>query len=289
MILLVVVLRHGDTTKISKTVVKDLLDDETEHFVGMSRFDLAIAIVNFPTGELNGNLLLDETYFTVSLSNTRYDRSSNELDITHQPISFGPCGDRFEAIDRKLSERKEMDKYLCPTDDTYSLIGDFNSGIFQNLEIFIFPCVNSTANNNHCQSDADISSMITSGYIDLALVNTYFDFDDYDEPVKSYVTSTNNMFLTPDLTQYYEGFIQQNKVSKSDNIFFTADFEEEYFYTIENRNFKTFNTEVSGGAVAVIQIALDQQNQEYERVVFTFIDMFGFIGGLFDSLFFFGF
>ena len=42
-------------------------------------------------------------------------------------------------------------------------------------------------------------------------------------------------------------------------------------------------------SLLAIYVSLDKESEEYERVVYTFLDMFGFLGGLFDFMFFTGF
>ena len=49
------------------------------------------------------------------------------------------------------------------------------------------------------------------------------------------------------------------------------------------------NNKVTGGAVALLSIALGKKTIEYERIVYSFIDMFGFLGGLYDFMYITGF
>ena len=49
--------------------------------------------------------------------------------------------------------------------------------------------------------------------------------------------------------------------------------------------FKDLNNKVTGGAVALMSVALGKKTIEYERVVYSFIDMFGFLGGLYDFMY----
>ena len=55
-----------------------------------------------------------------------------------------------------------------------------------------------------------------------------------------------------------------------------------------NKVFRTSNLEVNRNSSFYAYVVLDQISHEYERVVYTFIDMFGFLGGLFDFMFFVG-
>ena len=118
-----------------------------------------------------------------------------------------------------------ISSYLCPIHNDYFLQGDFNSEVFRDVEILIFKCVNSTQNNNHCKTQQQISDAVNNGYLDIALINSYFDFDDYENPIKTYLGSTELMFMSEDLTQQFEALIQHNTVLDSDNLFFKGTFK----------------------------------------------------------------
>ena len=55
-----------------------------------------------------------------------------------------------------------------------------------------------------------------------------------------------------------------------------------------NKTFKVNNPLTAQENLFYAFVNMDRTSQEYERVVYTFIDMFGFLGGLFDFLFFCG-
>lgn len=135
------------------------------------------------------------------------------------------CNDTFPFSGDEIYQRKGMDSYLCPQNNDYYLQGDFNSEVFSDVEILIYKCVNSTENNNHCKSDAEISNKVSTGYLDIAIVNSYFDFDDYQNPIKRYVGATELMFMSESFTQHFEGLIQRNTVLDSDNLFYKGSFK----------------------------------------------------------------
>ena len=58
---------------------------------------------------------------------------------------------------------------------------------------------------------------------------------------------------------------------------------------MNQKQYKVINTQASNKAVCLISFALDQKTIEYERTVYSFMDMFGFLGGLYDFLYFCGY
>ena len=184
-----------------------------------------------------------------------------------------------------------MTNYLCPIRNDYILQGDFNSKEFHGIRLEIAKCQNSTENGNHCKTEEQIETVVHSGYIDISLVNSYFDFDDYETPIKRYLSSTNNMFLTNDNnTQWFEAFLKQNEALTSDGRIYGESFESKKFYSITNTVYKIIPpTNVTEGVLAYITLGISRESEKYERNAYTFVSVFGFLGGLYDSLFFIGF
>ena len=209
-----------------KNVIKDLLDDTEKHYIAKENyFAVAIAYISYPSGQIGSNFLADQTYFTISFNNLNYTRSNGEYYIQNMPVELAYCNDTFPFSNSEFYQRKSMSSYLCPINNEYYIQGDFNSKEFVDVEIIIHKWVNSSENNNHCKSQDEISKAVNGGYIDIALVNTYFDFDDYKNPIKRYVGASEIMFMSENYTHHFEGFIQQNTVLDSNNLFYTSSYK----------------------------------------------------------------
>ena len=183
-----------------------------------------------------------------------------------------------------------MSDYLCPLNKSYILQGDFNSDVFYSPRIEIAKCQNTSENANHCKSEEQINQVINSGYVEISFVNSYFDFNDYDTPVKKYLSSTNNLFMTNDgTTRWFEALVKQNEALTSDGIFYGEPFKSQKFYSVMQKHYKVIPGEATGNVLAYITLGMARESDLYERSVYSIIDMFGFLGGLHDSLFFIGF
>ena len=126
-------------------------------------------------------------------------------------------------------------------------------------------------------------------WVQVIVLSTYFDYDEYDNPLKTYVDDQDVFSINDDFATYADLKVQQNKAYLADSLFFNYNFEEETYYNVKNRNHKTVNSALIQNSLLGIFISLDKESEEYERVVYTFLDMFGFLGGLFDFMFFCGF
>ena len=182
-----------------------------------------------------------------------------------------------------------MTDFLCPLDKGYIIQGDFNSKVFYGIRIEVDKCENTTENGNHCKSDDQINQLINSGYVEVSLVNSYFDFHDYENPIKKYLSTTNNLFMTNDgKTRWFEALLKQNEARTSDGMLYSEPFKSQKFYSISNEQFKEIPGEATGNVLAYITLGMARESDQYERTAYSFIAMFGFLGGLYSSLFFIG-
>ena len=155
-------------------------------YIGKSTFRLGIAYVKFPSGQIDNDILTDPSYFNVSFFNTEYRRNSEGFEIIPNFIPYGDWNDTFsDIVSEELSDRISLDKYLCPSTDDYYLVGDFNSKMFRDLEIYITPCNENNTEGVVWKSKDEIDLVTQTGYINTAITRSYFDFDDFNDPVKS--------------------------------------------------------------------------------------------------------
>ena len=140
-----------------------------------------------------------------------------------------------------------------------------------------------------CKSDAEIDQIINTSYLNVAMISAYFDFDDYDQPIKKYLTDLEGLTLTNTISNLLEVKIQQNEAFLSDSLIFPGSYDSLKFYSISNSKNRIINPALIRNALCSGIINLDRRHEEYERTVYSFFDMFGYIGGLFDALAFGGF
>ena len=91
-------------------------------------------------------------------------------------------------------------------------------------------------------------------------------------------------------TQWFEAFLKQNEALTSDGRIYGESFESKKFYSITNTVYKIIPpTNVTEGVLAYSTLGISRESEKYERNAYTFVSVFGFLGGLYDSLFFIGF
>ena len=289
----VMIFNRVERETATKVVVEDIRVNSKMHYVGQNGFTLAISYKNASTTSVHYNYLADKTYFNVYFTQQILKRYDN-LTLNESTISIGMknCDEKidFEGIDHEVLKDKNITNYLCPVQNNYTLHGDFNSREFHYIRSIITKWINSTENSNHWKAEEEIDRVVNSGYIDIALVNSYFDFDDYENPIKKYLSSTNNMFMTNDgNTQWFEGLIKENEAFTSDGWIYNEPFESQKFYSITDIYYKVIPSKVLNKSLAYISFGMARELNHLERNAYNLAEMFSFLGGLYDSLFFLGF
>ena len=126
--------------------------------------------------------------------------------------------------------------------------------------------------------------MLTSAYLQLALVNTYFDFDDYDSPVNTYLDDRFIYDFIPGFEKENLVFIKQNEAELQDSVYrYTPDGDKKQFVGVDRIDSRISQEEKKGNLITV-RFVKDPSQDSYERSVFWFLDFFGNLGGVNEVL-----
>ena len=94
-------------------------------------------------------------------------------------IEYEYWNDKFPHVDKALYDRIGFQSYLCPKNSDFFIRANYNSEFYEFIQISL-----SKWSGSNCKSDDEINDVINSHYIDIGIVSTYFDFNDYTDPVK---------------------------------------------------------------------------------------------------------
>jgi len=82
------------------------------------------------------------------------------------------------------------DDYFClPNNASFLLRGKYGAPINNHMHLRIGICKNTTANGNRCYADDVIRKKMTSFFVSFIYKDSYIDGKDFENPVKSYITS----------------------------------------------------------------------------------------------------
>ena len=130
---------------------------------------------------------------------------------------------------------------------------------------------------------------MNEGFIDVVYTNAYFDFDDYDQPIKTYLSSSDNLYFVSNYVSWMQFLVQTNKAETSDNRFVSDASESTSFYAVKDKVQRIANVDgFLSDPVAILTFFIDQESEIYERRVFKFLDILSYIYGLYGIIFGFG-
>ena len=118
----------------------------------------------------------------------------------------------------------------------------------------------------------------------MSVVNQYFDFDDYDNPVNEFIDSQFYWDIAPGFRKKTDIFIRKNEAELEDDVvqIFTAKNFDFYQIVKSKESFELEDT--STGVIVDVFFRYDEDYDVYERRIYSFWDFLGQIGGLQQSL-----
>ena len=171
----------------------------------------------------------------------------------------------------------------------YYIMSEPNSEKSAQIKIDIEKCRNSTDSNITWKASYEIEAVLNTGYLSMIYISGYFDSHDYKTPIKSRENYFDYITFLPDLYQSYRLEVQENEVFLSDNIFFSETYKRSKYYSAKEPFLRLYNSNNNPDRLVSIDISLSEESEQFERTVYTFLDMFGFLGGIFDFCFFLGY
>ena len=128
------------------------------------------------------------------------------------------------------------------------------------------------------------SQYINSNGFIILVSQSYFDFDDYEDPIKHYIDTKIYFKLVPGFTKQVEIYVQQNHAEQSDSIFqFQPSTTESSFINVETY-VPNLYLENKDEIIFRSYFIKDSKSITYQRSVLTFLDWWGFIGGVNEVL-----
>ena len=233
----------------------------------------------------NPEKLFDPTYFNFKIAQMSYIKSSSGYSAKETIIEYEFWGDKFPHVEKSIYDRVGLSTYVCPKNTDFFIRANFNSDNYEVIQITV-----GKWSGNNCKSDTEINSVINKNYIDIAIISSYFDFEDYQNPIHYYLQDMNLLNLVPNLDLQVQYQVKKNQGVMNDDFFLDSQgiSNEVNFYNIDKKS-TTYSSIDFSNAYLQVYITLDPQVDQYQRTVYSFLDMLGFIGGIFELLKTFGY
>ena len=130
---------------------------------------------------------IDESIYTAQVAYIDKRKVGDQLETYETKyLDFEPCNmDNFGEDYKSLFVKDELINSYCLKDFNFSLTiaGGYKYERMAYIRIRIYPCVNSTKNNNGCKSQEEIDFYLSSGYFSIVLKDFGLNPSNYSNPV----------------------------------------------------------------------------------------------------------
>ena len=146
---------------------------------------------------------IDESIYTAQVAFIDKRKVGDQLETYEtRYLDFEPCKlDNFGNNYQKLFVEDELINSYCIKDFNYNITfaGGYKYERITYIRIRIYPCVNSTKNNNGCKSQEEIDFYLTSGYFSIVLKDFGLNPSNYTNPI---VPTLQDLYTTIDKSLY---------------------------------------------------------------------------------------
>ena len=237
-------------------------------------FNIAFSLLDGSSGEP----IIDETiYYPVA-----YFKDDEIEEIELEPCSIDKIGSKY----KQFFEESKLNKYYCLNKVNHTLRAYMNSFAFK-----IFPCKNSTENNNHCKSKEIIDYYLNGNNFVIKLEDILITPLNFKYPIKE---RTNELYTTLFKTfgQYLYIEMQLVNIETNNNIigfdFLTKEKTEEYikYDTLEiiPQPGYDLDDENNNYPVCEIEFQLKDKVLSEKRQYTQLIDVLGEVGGFMEII-----
>ena len=167
-------------------------------------FYILFAIFNTSTDDP----IIDETiYYPVATFN-----NEEEKEIKEELIVERCTMDHIPNVYKKFYEEYDLENYYCVRDVNRTLIPYYNS-----FYVKLFPCKNSTENNNHCKPKEIIDETIKGNYFSFEIPDIILTPEQFKNPV-DYINNYFDVYLYKGYGQYLYTQIESVSIETDNNI-----------------------------------------------------------------------
>ena len=124
--------------------------------------------------------------------------------------------------------------------------------------------------------------MLVGGRFAVVIANSYVDFDDYENTIKTYIDDRFVYRVNPGFYRESHLNLRSNHVKLADDFLQIGDTQDQQFYSVETfaNDFIFSNL----GPYVSVFLNMEEREDTYERTVFSFFDLTGLVGGVFEIL-----
>ena len=195
--------------------------------------------------------------------------------ITNQELELEKCKqEEFGDNHQHLLLEGELSNSYCLKDFNYNLTfaGGFKYERMSYIRIKIFPCKNTTKNNNHCKPQEELDAYMTSGYFSILLKDIGLNPSNFTYPT---IPTLQDLYTTVD-RRLYKNYILNFGLTEiqTDIGFFNEQIKNDKYIQFrkefQTSSFRDEGEYLKGKDICLIQIRLDDniliQKRNYTKI-----------------------
>ena len=249
--------------------------------INASNFYFAFGIENKDTL----NRFIDETIYYPEIVFIEREKVNGEfITISQKILEYEDCKEEnFGENYQHLLVKGELNNSYCLKDfnSNLQLTGGFKYEKMSYIRIKIFPCKNTTKNNNHCRSQDEIDSFLSNGYLSILVKDFGLNPSNFTSPV---IPTFRDLFTAIDKHLYRNMVLKYGltEVNTDEGLIFEEMKKEKFLQFRESVQTSSFLDEENyknGTEICLLQLRLDDiiyiQKRKYTKIS----EIFSRIGG----------
>ena len=266
------------------TVIHDLSDDSDPLYLENSTFQIAFEVSYVYENSTVYSTGID-SFLNISLGQAIQTTNENgQVEINHHIRQYSQWGENGFVTDHENVEQRLniSETYLWPISNDFVLQGNSMSNLLKFGEIYVTKWKNGTDSGIICQEESVIEEIVDTIQVKVALLNTYFDFNELNNPIGTFIDKRLERGIRG-FTRYSDFYIRENEAILQDN-YLSIISDENHHKFIHVDIYNDRNMDNSNKHFVIVSFYKSYQKVTYERYVYTFMDLVGSIGGVYGLL-----
>jgi len=207
-------IERNTVTYSTNTVVNDLSKTTADHKPAEHGFTIAVGLRDDSTSFLDEEYL---KYYELQINQYESTQLENGTFINElKALEFEKWGDNFPFEDQDLIKKYYIDRYVWIKSNNFTITGNRYSDSLKALLIEFRKC-DPSKRSDWETDDSVVANHLSNQYVDILMIDSYFDSHSFDNPVKSYLTQ--KYFYQMSTTKYKNVllFLKENNVDVQDS------------------------------------------------------------------------
>ena len=253
--------------------------------INSDTFYFAFGVENYLTGYTR---FIDETiYYPKVFYVKKIKEGSIFKEIEEKPLTIERCiSDKFGKDYQHLIVKEELNNSYCINNFNLTLSGNFKYDKLSYIKINIYPCVNTTENNNHCKSRNIIDSFLSRTFISLLVKDIGLEPMNYSYPI---IPLVQDLYVSIDKSYFrdFAIFFRISEIQTDEGLFYEKLHKKRYLnyqkttQGIYNRDKNNF---YNGESMCEVQLRMSDDIRIQKRSYRKMSEVFSITGGYMQLL-----